>query len=142
MTVPDNSITFFSATATDAAWNKSACSSPTSYLEQTPEFEVINEEQIPGVEIPIAPVQEIPSGGEITHIPQASLHRAPIDRQDPRAGEVDAERSPLHARQSDSAESKKRTQAAAAGRQVLDARRRGTVNLTLGSKPKRKKQHH
>jgi hypothetical protein len=36
VTVPDNTITFFTAAATDAARNRSACSSPTSYLEDTP----------------------------------------------------------------------------------------------------------
>jgi subtilisin family serine protease len=36
VSVPDNSITFFTATATDAARNRSSCSSPTSYLEDTP----------------------------------------------------------------------------------------------------------
>ena len=36
VTVPDNSITFFTAAATDAARNRSFCSSPTSYLEDTP----------------------------------------------------------------------------------------------------------
>ncbi len=34
--VPDNTITFFTATATDAAQNRSACSAATSYLEDTP----------------------------------------------------------------------------------------------------------
>ncbi len=37
VTVPDNSITFFSATATDAARNRSTCSQPTSYLEDSAE---------------------------------------------------------------------------------------------------------
>jgi subtilisin family serine protease len=36
VTVPDNSITFFTASATDAARNRSSCSSATSYLEDTP----------------------------------------------------------------------------------------------------------
>jgi hypothetical protein len=36
VTVPDNSITFFTATATDAAHNRSSCSAPTSYLEDSP----------------------------------------------------------------------------------------------------------
>jgi subtilisin family serine protease len=36
VTVPDNSIAFFTAAATDAARNRSLCSSPTSYLEATP----------------------------------------------------------------------------------------------------------
>ena len=36
ITVPDNSITFLSARATDAGRNKSVCSSPSSYLEDTP----------------------------------------------------------------------------------------------------------
>ena len=35
VTVPDNTITFFTATATDSARNRSACSSATSYLEDT-----------------------------------------------------------------------------------------------------------
>jgi subtilisin family serine protease len=39
VTVSDNSISFFSASATDAARNRSACSAPTSYLEDTPEPE-------------------------------------------------------------------------------------------------------
>ena len=37
ITVPDNSITFFSAAATDAARNRSTCSAPGSYLEDSPE---------------------------------------------------------------------------------------------------------
>jgi subtilisin family serine protease len=36
VTVPDNSITFFTAAATDVARNRSSCSSATSYLEDTP----------------------------------------------------------------------------------------------------------
>lgn len=50
VTVPDNSLSFFSATVTDAARNKSACSLPTSYLEQTPEDEgeIITGELPPG----------------------------------------------------------------------------------------------
>jgi subtilisin family serine protease len=36
ITVPDNSITFISASATDAARNRSSCSAATSYLEDTP----------------------------------------------------------------------------------------------------------
>lgn len=36
VTVPDNFIAFFSARATDAARNKSTCSAPTSYLEDSP----------------------------------------------------------------------------------------------------------
>jgi len=35
--VPDNTITFFSATTTDASRNRSTCSLPTSYLEDSPE---------------------------------------------------------------------------------------------------------
>lgn len=43
--VPDNSITFLSASATDAARNKSACSTAISYLEDTPpEGEIVVEE--------------------------------------------------------------------------------------------------
>jgi subtilisin family serine protease len=68
VTVPDNSISFFSATTTDAARNRSACSSPTSYLEDSPDFEVIHEEQISGTEIPIAPVQQVTSSTEIQRI--------------------------------------------------------------------------
>ncbi len=41
VTVPDNSITFFSAQATDAARNESACSTTISYLEDTPPPEFI-----------------------------------------------------------------------------------------------------
>lgn len=37
ITVPDNTITFFSAAAMDAARNKSTCSAPGSYLEDSPE---------------------------------------------------------------------------------------------------------
>jgi subtilisin family serine protease len=49
VTVPDNSISFFSASATDAARNRSTCSEPTSYLEDTPpEGEVVVEELPPG----------------------------------------------------------------------------------------------
>lgn len=48
VTVPDNSISFFSAIATDAARNKSACSSPTSYLEQTEEEAKVIVEELPG----------------------------------------------------------------------------------------------
>jgi subtilisin family serine protease len=48
VTVPDNSITFFTASATDAARNGSACSEATSYLEDSPEPEVVVEELPPG----------------------------------------------------------------------------------------------
>jgi subtilisin family serine protease len=49
VTVPDNFIAFFSAQAIDAARNKSACSAPTSYLEDSP----------PPVEVP--PDTEVPT---------------------------------------------------------------------------------
>jgi subtilisin family serine protease len=49
VSVPDNSITFLSASATDAARNKSSCSTAISYLEDTPpEGEVVVEELPPG----------------------------------------------------------------------------------------------
>lgn len=44
VTVPDNSISFFSASATDAAHHESSCSSPTSYLEDSPEEPETHEE--------------------------------------------------------------------------------------------------
>lgn len=49
VTVADNSITFFSARATDAARNQSICSAATSYLEDSPEGpEIVVDELPPG----------------------------------------------------------------------------------------------
>jgi subtilisin family serine protease len=50
ITVPDNSITFLSASTTDAARNKSACSNAISYLEDSPEIA----EGSPGGELKIS----------------------------------------------------------------------------------------
>lgn len=48
VTVPDNSISVFTAQATDAARNQSTCSSPTSYLEDSSAGEIVVEELPPG----------------------------------------------------------------------------------------------
>lgn len=142
VTVPDNSITVFSATATDAGRNKSACSSPTSYLEQTPEFEVINQEQIPGVEIPIAPVQEIPSGGEIPPIPRASCTVPKLAGKT--LSQAKAALASAHCTLGKVTQPKAKKGHKLPPLVVKSSTfgAGGVVNLTLGPKPKPKKHHH
>jgi hypothetical protein len=146
VTVPDNSLSVFSATATDEARNKSACSSPTSYLEQTPEEEVVHEEQIPGVEIPVAPVQQIPSGIGIQPIPPALCTVPKLAGKTP--GQATTALTAGHCALGTVTKPKARhgrklgalvvkSSAPAAGTKTS-----GKVNLTLGPKPKPKKHHH
>lgn len=146
VTVPDNSITFFAATATDAARNKSACSSPTSYLEDSPEFEVIREELTPGVEIPVAPVQQIPSGFEIQSIPRASCTVPTLAGKT--LNQAKAALASAHCTLGKVTQPKAKkghklpplvvkSSAPAAG-----VKTSGKVDLTLGPKPKPKKHHH
>lgn len=148
ITVPDNSLTFLSASATDASRNKSTCSAPTSYLEQTPEFEVVDEEQILGVEIPVAPAQAIPSGGEIHPIPGPPSCTVPkLIRKT--LGQARSALSAAHCmlgkvRRPKAKKGRKvgplvvRSSSPAAGARPAN----GIVGLTLGPKPKPKKHHH
>ncbi len=56
ISVPDNSITFLSARATDAGRNKSTCSSPSSYLEDSPPVtEVPSDPGVPSTLGPSSP---------------------------------------------------------------------------------------
>ena len=65
VTVPDNFIAFFSAQAIDAGRNKSTCSAPTSYLEDSP----------PPVEVP--PLGEVPSSLQPAGSPTQSFPPPP-----------------------------------------------------------------
>jgi subtilisin family serine protease len=146
VTVPDNSITFFSARAIDAGRNESACSSPTTYLEDSPEeFGVIREEQVTPATIPVTPAVQIPSGFEVQRIrgvctvPKLAgltlgKATAALSHADCTLGSVVRPKAkkghklgPLVVKSS----------APAAG-----AKTTGKVNLTLGSKPKPRKHHH
>jgi hypothetical protein len=147
VTVPDNSLSFFSAIATDAARNKSACSSPTSYLEQTPEEEPVHEEQIPGVEIPVSPVQEIPSGIGIQRIPPASTCTVP-KLAGKTLGLATTALTAAHCALGTVTKPKARhghklgALVVKASAPAAGAKTSGKVNLTLGPKPKPKKHHH
>lgn len=148
VTVPDNSLSFFSAIAIDAARNKSTCSSPTSYLEQTPEEEpeVIHQEQIPGVQIPVGAVQQIPSGTAIRPIPPATCTVPKLAGKT--LGQATSALAAAGCTLGTVTKPKARhghkpaalvvkSSAPAAG-----ATASGKVNLTLGPKPKPKRHHH
>src|SRR5881394_3321365 len=140
VTVPDNSNTFFSATASDAARNKSPCSSPTSYLEDSPEEPEAHEES---------------GGGEVvTSFPPPAAPPAPGPLAGPscttpklvgkRLGQAKAALTSAHCTLGKVTQPK-----AKKGHKlpplVVKSSTLGagsTVNLTLGPKPKPKKHHH
>jgi hypothetical protein len=148
VTVPDNSLSFFSATATDATRNKSTCSSPTSYLEQTPEEEpeISFEELPPGtVEAAIKKIEQAnpPSS------PQPPASACIVPKLTGKAlGQAKAALAAANCALGTVTKPKARhgrklgalvvkSSAPAAG-----VKTSSKVNLTLGPKPKPKKHHH
>jgi subtilisin family serine protease len=73
VTVPDNTITFFTAAATDAARNRSLCSSPTSYLEDTPPPEEGGGGGGGGGVIVTGPLTNAPSGPDVPSTPSCRV---------------------------------------------------------------------
>lgn len=146
LTVPDNSITFFTATATDAARNKSTCSAMTSYLEDSPEFEVINEKYVPGVEIPVAPNQQIPSGAGVQPIPATSCTVPKVAGMT--LGKATSALSATHCALGTVTKPKAKKGHRLGALVVKSSsppagvKTSGKVSLTLGAKPKPKKHHH
>jgi subtilisin family serine protease len=148
VTVADNSISFFSAGATDAARNKSTCSTPTSYLESTPPPEPKIIEGPPdaaeekanrsGGEAP--PPEGPPPGNPSCMVPkltgktlgQASVALAKAGCKLGKVGKPRAKKGhkpgPLVVKSS----------SPPAGAKPAG----GTVALTLGPKPKPKRRHH
>jgi subtilisin family serine protease len=145
ISVPDNSITFLSASATDAARNRSSCSAATSYLEDTPsepEPEVpsggfkeaerkIEQANPPATIQPPAPVCKVPKlTGETLGQATAALAAAhcslgavtkPKSRKGHKLGPLVVKSSNPTSGSSSSS---------------------GKVGITLGPKPKPKKHHH
>ncbi len=148
VTVPDNSLSFFSAIATDAARNKSACSLPTSYLENSPEGEIITEELPPGtVEEALRKIEEAnrpakpPLGPtRICTVPKLAgktlgQAKAKLAAASCTLGKVT---KPKAKRGRKLPALVVKTSAPRAGAKPAS----GKVNLTLGPKPKPKKHHH
>jgi hypothetical protein len=145
ISVPDNSITFLSASATDAARNKSSCSAATSYLEDTPPPETkeptgefkeaerkIEQANPPApIQPPPAPVCKVPKlAGETLGQATAALKAAhctlgkvkkPKAKKGHRLG-------PLAVKSTNPAPGSLSSS--------------GKVEITLGPKPKSKKHHH
>lgn len=149
VTVPDNSISFFSAIATDAARNKSACSSPTSYLEDSPEGEIVAEELPPGTveeaigrieqaNSPASPTPPLPPGAcTVPKLAGKTLAqaKAALSGAHCALGTVTKPKA-RHGHKLGALVVKSSTPAAGAKPAS------GKVNLTLGPKPKPKKHHH
>ncbi len=143
VTVPDNSITFFSATAMDQAGNKSACSAATSYLEDTPpevlkesveEVERKIEQASPPaiVQPPPVPACTVPKlagktlGQATSALKAAHCALGVVKRPKAKKGH---RLPPLVVKSSSPATGAKQPGG-------------GKVDLTLGPKPKPKKHHH
>jgi subtilisin family serine protease len=146
VTVPDNSITFFSTRAIDAARNESTCSSPTSYLEDSPEIEVVHEElplgtvqetigrieqaNPPATPTPLPHICTVPKlvgmtlGKATAALSQAGCTRGGVIKPKAKKGH---RLGPLVVKSSTPAAGSKAS---------------GKVNLTLGPKPKPRKHHH
>jgi subtilisin family serine protease len=146
ISVPDNSITFLSANAADAARNRSSCSAATSYLEDTPS----------------EPEPEVPSGGfkeaerKIEQAnPPAPIQPtpAPVCKVPKLAGEsLGQATAALKAAHCTLGKVKKPKAKAGHKLGALAVKSSnpapgslsssGKVDLTLGPKPKPKKHHH
>jgi subtilisin family serine protease len=146
VTVPDNSISFFSARAIDAARNESPCSSPTSYLEDSPEGEIVVDELPPGtVEEAIKKIEQASPPANPTPLP----HICTVPKL---AGmtlaKAIAALSQAHCTFG-SVVKPKTKKGHRLGALVVKSstpprgtKTPGKVNLTLGPKPKPKKHHH
>jgi hypothetical protein len=145
ISVPDNSITFISASATDAARNRSSCSAASSYLEDTPS----EEPEAPGggfeeaqqkieqanppapIQPPPAPVCKVPKlAGETLGQASAALKAAHCTLGTTKKPKAKKGRKlgPLVVKSSNPAPGSLSSS--------------GKVDLTLGPKPKPKKHHH
>ena len=146
ISVADNSITFLSASATDAARNRSSCSAATSYLEDTPsepepelpsggfkEAERKIEQANPPATIqpPPAPVCEVPKlagknlGQATAALKAAHCTLGKVKKAKAKAGH---KLGPLAVKSSNPAPGSLSSS--------------GKVDLTLGPKPKPKQHHH
>jgi subtilisin family serine protease len=145
ISVPDNSITFLSASGTDAARNRSTCSSATSYLEDTPpegegppagEFEEAQRKielanPPAAIQPPPVPACAVPKlTGETLGQATAALKAAhcslgKVKKPKARKGH---KLGPLIVKSSNPSPG--------------SASSSGKVDLTLGPKPKAKKHHH
>jgi subtilisin family serine protease len=141
--VPDDSISFFSATATDAALNTSACSNPIVYGEQTSGGETVVEELPPGT---VAGIEAAIRGAS----PPAAIQ--PLAKPSctaPRLigktlGQAKAALVAAHCSLGKVTKPKARKGRKLGSLVVVSAAGAagGKVDLTLGPKPKAKKHHH
>ena len=150
VTVPDNSISFFTVIATDAARNKSACSAAASYLEDTPpevvegppdeaeEREREEAQQRLGSPLPTTtPPPPPPPSCKVPKLAGKTLGqaKAKLTAAGCKLGKVTKPKAKRGRRLPALAV---KTSAPRAGAKPAS----GKVNLTLGPKPKRKKHHH
>jgi subtilisin family serine protease len=135
VTVPDNTISFFSAIATDAARNRSACAQ-TSYLEDTPGTETSGGSSGGGGEAQQVIPPPPPPACTVPKLVGKTLGQAKVALSGAgcKLGTVAAPRArkghklpPLVVKSS---------------APVAGAKAAGKVNLTLGPKPKPKRHHH
>jgi hypothetical protein len=144
ISVPDNSITFLSASATDAARNRSSCSAASSYLEDTPpkpegpsgEFEeasrkieqanppaAIQPQPTPACRVP--KLSGKPLGQATVALKAAHCSLGKVNKPKKKAGQKPG---PLIVKSSNPAPGSLSSS--------------GKVDITLGPKPKPKKHHH
>lgn len=146
VSVPDNSISFFSASATDAARNRSACAQ-TSYLEDTPPGgEIVVDELPPGtVEETIKKIEQASPPANVTPPPKTC--KVPV-----LAGKTLGQAKTALAGAACTLGTVTKPKAKKGHRlpalvvksssPSAGATTGGKVNLTLGPKPKPKKHHH
>jgi subtilisin family serine protease len=147
VTVQDNSITFFSASATDAARNKSACSAATSYLEDTPPVIIKDPEVI------VDPLGQSPPTGSAPPavIQPPALPPCTVPKLAGKTlGQATAALKAAHCGLGKVTKPKARKGRGATPLVVKSSSpgagakqpAGGKVDLTLGPKPKPKKRHH
>lgn len=144
VSVPDNSTSHFSATATDAALNKSACSNSIAYTELTP----VVEELPPGtVEKAEADIRAANPPAVVAQPPKPACKVPTLAGVS--LGQAKAKLTAAHCTLGTVTKPKAKkgnrspplvvkTSSPAAG----SASSNGKVNITLGPKPKPKKHHH
>ena len=117
VSVPDNSTSNFSATATDAALNESSCSAPIAYTE----IHADRRRTARGVGGKSGSGH--PRGQPARHphaAAEARVQSAALDRHEPCPGEGQARGRPLHPGHRDQAKGQEGPQAAVADRQVVE----------------------
>jgi subtilisin family serine protease len=144
VTVPDNSISHFSATATDAALNKSPCSASITYTEVTP----IVEELPPGtVGAAEAAIRAANPPAAVAQLPKPACKVPNLAGKS--LGQAKAKLAAAHCTLGNVSKPKAKkgqrppplvVKSSSPGAGSASAS--GKVNLTLGPKPKPRKHHH